>query len=101
MAARSEVTRLHIAVSPGPLVVEVFPATYLAASRAESDVAIANAYPRPNSSTPAMSRASTGSAIASSTSAWPRRLRRWLPIELEAGQDHPCDVVRAPRHHRV
>src|SRR5437588_5691902 len=95
-AARSAVTRLHIEARPGPLVVAVLPATYRAASRAASDVSMAKAYPRPISSTPAMSTISTGRASESSTRAWPRPLPQWLRIEIEAGHDHPRDLGRSP-----
>src|SRR5207245_10775788 len=101
MAARSEVTRLHMAASPGPLVLEVLPATYRAASRAASEVATANEQPRPIPSTPAMRMASTGRAMANTTSACPARVRPRRRSALEAGQGHPRDVPRPARHGRV
>src|SRR5579864_1123830 len=100
-AWRSAVTMLHIDAIPGPFVFDVLPATYLAASRAASEVATPKEYPRPSSSMPATSNMSIGRVIASSTRAWARLLVRLrLPIELEVRHDHPRDVGRAARHHR-
>src|ERR1700704_6829424 len=91
MAARSALTRLHMFASPGPLVVDVFPATYRAPSRAALEVAIANVYPRPSSTTPATSRTRMGRVMANSTNAWPRPLRG-SAIHLQVGRDDSRQV---------
>src|SRR5579859_8061905 len=60
-AARSAVTRLHIAPVPAPLVAAVLPASNRAPSRAASEVAMAYVYPRPSSIVPATSSINIGS----------------------------------------
>src|SRR5450756_207850 len=89
--ARSAVMRAHMLARPGPSVAAVFPAAYRAPSRAASETAMAHAYPRPSSSTPATRRMRIGRATANSTNAWPRKRGR-SRIELQARNDDPGQV---------